>query len=139
MTAPDGAGRTMVEVSGTEALWLLEDTGSGRLAYAQREAVVIRPAVHVFEYGRLVVRAPVQTAALSDRGLLTYQADDLGSPSRAGWSVTVIGPAEEIDDAHEVAHYRRTLRGWVHGPHDAVLRIRPQQVSGYRLHSGQPR
>jgi nitroimidazol reductase NimA-like FMN-containing flavoprotein (pyridoxamine 5'-phosphate oxidase superfamily) len=139
MTAPDGAGRTMVEVSGTEALWLLEGAGSGRLAYAQREAVLVRPAVHVFEYGRLIVRAPVQTAALSGRGLLTYQADDLCPPPRSGWSVTVTGPAEEIDDAHEAAHYRRTLRGWVHGPHDAVLRIRPQQVSGYRLHPGQTR
>jgi hypothetical protein len=44
----------MVEVSGAEALWLLESSSLGRLVYVQRELTVVRPARHVWEYGRLV-------------------------------------------------------------------------------------
>ncbi|MGY3334180.1 hypothetical protein ACVW0K_000279 [Streptomyces filamentosus] len=49
MTVP--AGLRMIEVSGTEALWLLEGSAQGRLAHVQREVAVVRPAAHVVEYG----------------------------------------------------------------------------------------
>ncbi|ALO12471.1 hypothetical protein AQF52_6883 [Streptomyces venezuelae] len=32
----------------------------------------------------------------------------------------------------QAAHYLRTLPGWTYGPHDAVLRITPQTLTGYR-------
>jgi hypothetical protein len=38
-----------------------------------------------------------------------------------------------ITDPDEAAHYLRTLSGWAHGPHDTLIRIRPQSVQGYRL------
>ncbi|NUK05254.1 pyridoxamine 5'-phosphate oxidase family protein [Streptomyces lunaelactis] len=123
----------MVEVSGTEALWLLEGAAQGRLVYIQRESSVIRPAVHLLQYGRLIVRTPAQATALSDRATLTYHADEIRVAGGTGWTVTATGPAEVITDADEAAHYRRTLPGWVHGPHDTLLRIRPQAVTGFRL------
>ncbi|MGW1086407.1 pyridoxamine 5'-phosphate oxidase family protein [Streptomyces sp. NPDC002596] len=122
----------MTEVSGAEALWLLESVGQGRLVYFQREIAVVRPAVHVVQYGRLIVRAPAQEAALADRVALTYQADEIRADG-SGWTVTVTGPAEIVRDADETAHYRRTLPGWAHGPHDTLVRIRPQAVTGFRL------
>jgi len=134
MTPP--APRRMVEVSGAEALWLLEGSAHGRLAYVQRESVVVRPAAHVLEYGRLVVRTPAQAAALSGRVTLTYHADEIRDATGTGWTITVTGPAEVITDPNEAAHYRRTLRGWVHGPHDTLVRIHPQSVQGFRLVHG---
>ncbi|MCM1969519.1 pyridoxamine 5'-phosphate oxidase family protein [Streptomyces sp. G1] len=131
MTVP--ADRRMIEVSGTEALWLLEGSAQGRLVYVQRELAVVRPATHVMEYGRLVVRAPVQAATIPDRALLTYQVDEIRSPAGTGWTVSAHGPADIIADPDEAAHYRRTLPGWAHGPHDTLLRLHPQQVSGFRL------
>ncbi|WP_254708566.1 pyridoxamine 5'-phosphate oxidase family protein [Streptomyces lunaelactis] len=131
MTTP--VSRRMVEVSGTEALWLLEGAAQGRLVYIQRESSVIRPAVHLLQYGRLIVRTPAQATALSDRATLTYHADEIRVAGGTGWTVTATGPAEVITDADEAAHYRRTLPGWVHGPHDTLLRIRPQTVTGFRL------
>lgn len=133
MTAPAPAGLRMIEVSGTEALWLLEGSSQGRLVYVQREQAVIRPATHVMAYGRLVVRAPVQAAAALARNLLTYQVNDVHSPAGTGWTVTACGPADVITDPDEAAHYRRTLSGWSHGPHDTLLRLHPQSVSGFRL------
>ncbi|MCX5380824.1 pyridoxamine 5'-phosphate oxidase family protein [Streptomyces sp. NBC_00091] len=125
--------RRMLDVSGTEALWLLEGSTQGRLVYIQREQAVVRPATHVLEYGRLVVRAPVQAATVGTRALLTYQVDEIRHPAGTGWTVTAHGPADVITDPDEAAHYRRTLPGWSHGPHDTLLRLRPQSVSGFRL------
>ncbi|MGI5254165.1 pyridoxamine 5'-phosphate oxidase family protein [Actinacidiphila glaucinigra] len=127
------AARRMVEVSGTEALWLLESAAQGRLVYLRREVAVVRPAVHVLQYGRLIVRTPAQEAALAGRGLLTYHADEIRVAGGTGWTVTATGPAGVITDPDEAAHHRRTLPGWAHGPHDSLVRIHPQTVSGFRL------
>ncbi|MGW5779446.1 pyridoxamine 5'-phosphate oxidase family protein [Streptomyces sp. NPDC003863] len=133
MTAPTTPARVMVEVSGTESLWLLEGAAQGLLIHSRRDRAVVRPAVHVLECGRLVVRAPVQGGLVAGRPTLTYQVQDVRLPAATGWSVTVTGPAEAVTDPDEAAHYRRTLPGWAYGPHDTVLRIQPQTVTGYRL------
>jgi pyridoxamine 5'-phosphate oxidase-like protein len=128
-TAP--ATLRMVEVSGAEALWLLEGSSLGRLAYVQRDLTVVRPARHVWEYGRLVVRAPAPAAAVP--ATATYHVEEIRAVPGTGWTVTVAGPAEVITDPDEAAHYRRTLSGWTHGPHDTLLRLHPQTVTGFRL------
>ncbi|MEU0835470.1 pyridoxamine 5'-phosphate oxidase family protein [Streptomyces sp. NPDC005969] len=133
MTTPAPNAGRMVELSGAEALWLLEGAAQGRLVYVQREQAVVRSAVHVLEYGRLIVRTPVQADVVSGRPVLTYQADEIRLPVGTGWSVTVTGPAEPVTDSAEAAHYLRTLSGWAYGPHDTLLRLRPQTVTGYRL------
>ncbi|MFF8911076.1 pyridoxamine 5'-phosphate oxidase family protein [Streptomyces olivaceoviridis] len=130
MTTPPASLR-MVEVSGAEALWLLEGSSLGRLVYAQRELAVVRPARHVWEYGRLVVRTPVPAAAVP--ATATYHVDEIRAVPGTGWTVTVYGPAEVITDPNEAAHYRRTLSGWTHGPHDTLLRLQPKTVTGFRL------
>ncbi|WP_443033135.1 pyridoxamine 5'-phosphate oxidase family protein [Streptomyces sp. A1-5] len=123
----------MVDISGEEALYLLGGASLGRLVYEQREAIAIRPASHVLEYGRLIVRTPVPAAALSARVAVTYHADQINPTTGTGWAVTASGLAEAVTDEGEAAHYRRTLSGWAHGPHDALLRIHPQTVAGYRF------
>ncbi|MGW4754725.1 pyridoxamine 5'-phosphate oxidase family protein [Streptomyces chartreusis] len=125
------AALRMAEVSGAEALWLVEGSSLGRLVYPQRGQSAIRPARHVWEYGRLIVRAPVRAAALPET--VTYQVDEIRVVGGTGWTVTLSGPAEVIGDPDEAAHYRRTLTGWTHGPHDTVLCLRPTTVSGFRL------
>ncbi|CCK25795.1 hypothetical protein BN159_1416 [Streptomyces davaonensis JCM 4913] len=130
MSIPPAALR-MVEVSGAEALWLLEGSSLGRLVYAQRELTVVRPGRHVWEYGRLVVRTPVPAPAVP--ATATYQVDEIRAVAGTGWTVTVSGPAEVITNPDEAAHYLRTLSGWTHGPHDTLMRLHPKTVSGFRL------
>ncbi|MER7187177.1 pyridoxamine 5'-phosphate oxidase family protein [Streptomyces hyaluromycini] len=120
-----------VEVSGAEALWLLEGSALGRLVYPQREVTVIRPGRATWEYGRLVVRAPAPAAAIP--ATATYHVDEVRAATGTGWSVTVTGPVDVITDPNEAAHYQRTLAGWSHGPHDTLLRLHPKTVSGFRL------
>ncbi|WP_241777931.1 pyridoxamine 5'-phosphate oxidase family protein [Streptomyces sp. CT34] len=133
MTVPPTAVRRMVDISGEEALYLLAGASLGRLMYEQRDALAVRPASHVLEYGRLIVRAPVPAAALSARVTVTYHADQINPTTGTGWAVTVSGLAEAIADQSEAAHYLRTLSGWAHGPHDTLLRIHPQTATGYRF------
>ncbi|MET8945779.1 pyridoxamine 5'-phosphate oxidase family protein [Streptomyces sp. NPDC004542] len=121
----------MVEVSGAEALWLLEGSTLGRLVYVHRDLAVVRPARHVWAYGRLVVRAPAPAAAVP--ATATYHVDDVRAVPGTGWAVTVSGPAEVVGDPDEAAHYRRTLTGWAHGPHDTLVRLHPTTVTGFRL------
>ncbi len=130
MSTSPGALR-MVEVSGAEALWLLEGSSLGRLVYLQRDLTVVRPARHVWEYGRLVVRTPAPAAAVP--ATATYHVDEIRAVPGTGWTVTASGPAEVITDRDEAAHYHRTLTGWTHGPHDTILRIHPKNVTGFRL------
>ncbi|KUO20065.1 pyridoxamine 5'-phosphate oxidase family protein [Streptomyces dysideae] len=134
MNTPPTALR-MIEVSGAEALWLLEGSTQGRLVYPQRDLTAVRPARHVWEYGRLVVRTPAPVAAVPNSA--TYHVDEVGTKTGTGWTVTVTGPVDVIDDPHETAHYRRTLTGWIHGPHDTLLRLSPQTVTGFRLAGGE--
>ncbi|MFF3467999.1 pyridoxamine 5'-phosphate oxidase family protein [Streptomyces sp. NPDC002619] len=124
----------MTEVSGPEAVWLLEGSSLGRLVYVQREQAVVRPARHVWEFGSLIVRTPTPAAAVSVSA--TYQVDEVGAVTGTGWTVTASGPADAITDPDEAAHYKRTLPGWVHGPHDTLVRIRPQTVTGFRFAQG---
>ncbi|MEV6199593.1 hypothetical protein AB0M64_06435 [Streptomyces sp. NPDC051771] len=48
------------------------------------------------------------------------------------------GPAEPVTDTAEVAHHFRALPGWAYCPHDALLRITPQTVTGYRPGTAKP-
>ncbi|MGW3943437.1 pyridoxamine 5'-phosphate oxidase family protein [Streptomyces phaeochromogenes] len=121
----------MVEVSGAEALWLLEGSALGRLVYPQRDQTVLRPGRHAWEFGRLVVRTPAPSAAVPASA--TYHVDELRAATGTGWTVTVAGRVDVITDPDEAAHYQRTLAGWSHGPHDTLLRLHPKTVTGFRL------
>ncbi|MDQ0766762.1 pyridoxamine 5'-phosphate oxidase family protein [Streptomyces canus] len=120
----------MTEDSGAEAVWLLEGSPLGRLVYVQREQAAARPARHVGEFGRLIVRTPTPPAALPLSA--AYPVDDVGAATDTGWTVTATGPADVITDPDEAVHYQRTLPGWEHGPHDTVVRIRLQSATGFR-------
>ncbi|MEV3859085.1 pyridoxamine 5'-phosphate oxidase family protein [Streptomyces sp. NPDC050095] len=139
MSTPNTPHQTprMTEVSGAEALWLLEGSSYGRLVYVQRELPVLRPARHVWGVGRLVVRAPAAASAVP--ATATYHVDDVDPANGTGWTVTTTGPVEVVRDRDEAAHYRRTLTGWTYGPHDTFLRLRPQSITGFRLTMGDAR
>ncbi|MEW2048032.1 pyridoxamine 5'-phosphate oxidase family protein [Streptomyces sp. NPDC005476] len=131
-----------VEVSGVEALWLLEGSSPGRLVYAQRESAVIRPAPHMWECGRMVVRTPTPAAAVP--ATATHHVDESRAVPGASRKVTVCGPPQVITGPDEAAlpHCpegvggtpdRRTLSGRSHGPHDTLPRLHPETVTGFRL------
>jgi hypothetical protein len=130
VSTPAGTAR-MVEVSGPQALWLLEGGSQGRLVCVQRDLAVVRPARHVWGYGRPAVRVPAPARAVP--AVATYHVDEMRVVPGTGWTVTVRGPAEAITDLGEAAHHRRTPSGWSHGAHGTLLRLHPKTATGFRL------
>jgi len=65
----------IAEVSGAEALWLLEGGMLGRLVYTQRDVTAARPGRHAREFGRRVVRTPAPAAAVP--ATATYDVDEV--------------------------------------------------------------
>jgi hypothetical protein len=102
--SPDPAPRRLVEVSGAEAFYLLEGSRTGRLVHIHRDAPLVRPATHVLEYGRLIVRTPVPEAMLGPGTTVTYDMDEIRTVIGTGWSVTATGPGEPITDLDEPSH-----------------------------------
>ncbi|WP_069760192.1 hypothetical protein [Streptomyces sp. LUP47B] len=112
----------LTEVSGAEAVRLLDGSTPVRPAHVQRGMAAAPPVRHVGEFVRRIVRTLTPTPP---EPLSLSAADNR-------WTVTAVGPADVFTDLGEAAHYRCTPPGRVHGPHDPVVRIRPQSATGYR-------
>ncbi|MEU6256711.1 pyridoxamine 5'-phosphate oxidase family protein [Streptomyces sp. NPDC047043] len=135
----------MSDVSGAEAVWLLEGSAPRRPVFVRRGQAVVRPARHVWEFGGLIVRTPTPAAAVPLS--VTYKVDEVGAETGIGWTVTATGPADVITDPDEAAlphclkgmggaPVQRTLPGRVHGLHDTLVRIRSQSLTGFRFTRG---
>ena len=122
--------RRMIEVSGSETPWL-EGGAQGHLLYARCAIPVGRPAVPVLLYGPLMVRMTAPTATLARRP--GSHADEIKTVGGTGGTVIPTGPAEIITAPDEASHYRGPVPGRVHAPHDTLMWLRPQSVTGFRL------
>jgi hypothetical protein len=65
---------------------------------------------------------------------MTFEADHLEPGVKAGWSVLIVGPAEDLGSTAEAVSLRDSVRHWARGTRPHVLRIRAGEVTGRRLH-----
>jgi nitroimidazol reductase NimA-like FMN-containing flavoprotein (pyridoxamine 5'-phosphate oxidase superfamily) len=134
-----------VELSREECLDLLAVGGVGRLAVnVGGSAPAIRPINYLFDERSqsIVFRSDYGSKLF---GLITsrkaaFEVDAIHSATRSGWSVIVIGVAEEIRDPFELRRLARAgLEPWAAGPKAHWLRIRTQLVTGRRIEAEAPR
>ncbi|MER6205931.1 pyridoxamine 5'-phosphate oxidase family protein [Streptomyces sp. NPDC001642] len=131
--------RQAVELDEAEALRLLGGVGLGRVVFSRQALPVIRPVNHIVAGGDVIVgthqgsglAAYVRGSAVGT--VLAYEADDIDSVSRLGWSVVVTGYGRLVTDPAELDGLRDRLRPWVDRPLDLAVRIRPELVTGLRL------
>jgi len=124
-------------LSRDECLRLLAEHNFGRLAVTM-EVPVIRPVNYTFdERSQSVV---FRTAAGSKFHALLLQAnaafeiDGIDSESRTGWSVIIIGMAEEITNPSELRRLDRLgLEHWAPGSKPHWMRIRAWTVTGREI------
>jgi hypothetical protein len=130
--------RTAVRVlSRDECLQLLAAHNFGRLAVTM-ETPVIRPVNYAFdERSQSVV---FRTAAGSKFHALLLQAnaafeiDGIDADARTGWSVIIIGMAEEITNPSEIRRLERLgLDHWAPGDKPYWMRIRAWTVTGRQI------
>lgn len=140
--APESAlpPHAMQPLTRDEALALLAGAGFGRIVFSHHALPAIRPVNHILDGGSIVVRTH-EGAALNalvrgagDEGVVVaYEADEIDPVTRTGWSVIATGYATAVTDPAELDRYRVLLRPWVGGRRDHAIRVRPVEVTAYRL------
>src|SRR5262249_10283540 len=129
--------RVMRPLTREQAMLLLRSVPMGRIAFTHRAMPAIRPVNHIVdEAGRISIRshegAAIVTAADAARGtVVSYEADQIDTDARAGWSVVATGLARIVDDPALAAAYRRELRPWVTGTMDYIISIEPTIITAF--------
>jgi nitroimidazol reductase NimA-like FMN-containing flavoprotein (pyridoxamine 5'-phosphate oxidase superfamily) len=124
-------------LSRDECLRLLAEHSFGRLAVSM-ETPVIRPVNYAFdEPSQSVVFRTADGSkfhALLLQANAAFEIDGIDAGARTGWSVIIIGMAEEITNPSEVRRLDRLgLEHWVPGPKPHWMRIRAWTVTGRQI------
>ncbi|MDQ1490686.1 MAG: uncharacterized protein QOJ23_3200 [Actinomycetota bacterium] len=126
-------------LTAAECRRLLPRAAVGRLAVPTPNFPTLEPVAFAVVEGELVVavRAGSAADAIAPGTVVAFEADALDPAHRAGWSVVVKGPVEELD-ADVVALVRPSLAPWPVATTDRLLLIRSERITGQRVVSGLP-
>jgi Pyridoxamine 5'-phosphate oxidase len=118
------------------ALHLLGSVRLGRIAFTIDALPTIRSVNHIVDHGDVIVRGHrgvdvVLRAAAG--GVVAYSADVIDPRTYVGWSVTLTGVAQMIDDSGMLARYPLVVRAWEAHEPGYVIRIHPEIVTGIEL------
>jgi hypothetical protein len=120
----------------TEALELLGSVVLGRIAFTVDALPTIRPVNHIVDHGEVIVRGHrgVDVVLKAAAGkVVSYSADVIDPRTYVGWSVTLTGMAELIEDSAMLARYPEVVRPWEAYEEGYVIRIHPEIVTGLEL------
>ncbi|MGW6980491.1 pyridoxamine 5'-phosphate oxidase family protein [Streptomyces sp. NPDC054932] len=138
-------GRQMEELGVDEALQLLGTAELGRIVFTRHALPAVRPVNHVLDRGDIIIRvqdgstlAALLAAQQGSGVVVAYEADDIDPGEHLGWSVVATGYATAVTDPDEIQRYVHLLEPWVAGNASGAIRIRPDLVTGFRLHEGRP-
>ena len=136
--ARDTRGATH-ELSREECLKLLASHHFGRVAVAgATDAPVIRPVNYVFDQSsQSVVFRTAQGSkfsALLRAAKAAFEIDGIDEQTRTGWSVIIVGVAEEVTRPTELDRLNRLgLDPWVSGTKPHWMEVRAWTVAGRRI------
>lgn len=136
------SSRLLTDLTAEASLRLLGSISLGRIVFTAHALPAIRPVNHIVDNGTIIIRSHLGAAIVSaaqapDGVVVAYEADTIDLADHLGWSVIVIGLAQQVTDPAEIRRYQGLLRPWVAGRMDYVIRIRPELVTGFRLTSGE--
>jgi uncharacterized protein len=117
-------------------LALLGAGGIGRVAVSIGAVPAVFPVNYAMLDGEVVFRTGRGTRldAAMRHAVVAFEVDDVDPLYREGWSVLVVGIADEIaDDARRARAEALPLRPWAPGSAERVMVIRPELVSGGRI------
>jgi uncharacterized protein len=119
-----------------ESMRLLESVRWGRCAWSGPEGPRILPVNYTVLEGHVFFRTSLygSLADAASGNALALEADELDERLSSGWSVVVLGRAEQVEDAAEAASlFRHLPQPWAPGSRPVLVRIVPAQVTGRRF------
>ena len=129
--------RAGLEILGApQCLVLIGRVQVGRVAVTIDEGPVIFPVNFIVLDGSVVFRTDEGTKldAAVRNVKVAFEADAVHSTFEIGWSVVILGTAEEVHDPAEVERaIQMRLRSWAPGIRSHVVRITATSVSGRRI------
>jgi len=98
------------------------------------------PAIFPVNYGMMdgavvfYTGEGVKLRAALDGAVVAFEVDAVDTTTHSGWSVMIVGLAEDVTDPDELAAVGRLgLEPWAGGERSHAVRIRPQFISGRRV------
>jgi nitroimidazol reductase NimA-like FMN-containing flavoprotein (pyridoxamine 5'-phosphate oxidase superfamily) len=130
-------GSEILDLSRDECLRLLRSHTFGRVAVTM-DTPLIRPVNYIFDEpsNSIVFRTARGSKfhGLLRAGTAAFEVDAVEPHSRSGWSVIVVGMAEEVTSPTEVRRLDGlSLEPWAPGHKGHWMRIRARTVSGRRV------
>lgn len=130
----DEAG--VASIAPSACLALLAVGGIGRVAVSIGAVPAVFPVHYAMLDGDVVFRTTRGTNlhGAARNAVVAFEVDDVDASYQAGWSVLVVGTADEItDDARRARAERLPLQPRPPGSAGRVMAIRPELVSGRRI------
>jgi uncharacterized protein len=130
----DGS-RSFEILSEDECLDLLEEGWLGRVAVTMGALPAIFPVNYCAEDGAIyfLTGQGTKLAAAVRSAVVAFEVDEADIGSRQGWSVLVIGRAQEVHLEEAGSSAVSRLGPWAPGDRSHLIRICPEFLSGRRI------
>ncbi|MGV9343583.1 pyridoxamine 5'-phosphate oxidase family protein [Streptomyces spiralis] len=128
------------ELQRHECLRLLATAQVGRIVHTRNALPAVLPVNFALDDdGAVLLRTSADSELLRaiDGAVVAFEADEVDTAARSGWSVVVTGRASVVTDPAD--HRRRARSGpssWVPSPREVFVRIDPELVTGRELAGG---
>lgn len=129
-------GQELDVLNRRQCLDLLQEVRVGRLVLIEDGLPEVQPVNFRLWRDDVVIRVAggAKLKAATSNVVVAFEADELDPDLRTGWSVTVVGHAEPIEDIDELVEVAGTfVEPWVAGRRDHFVRIRSEKITGRRF------
>jgi len=107
----------------------------GRIIYTRQALPAVELVNFALDHGDIVIKTDGdgKLAAATRHTIVAFEADCLDA-QQAGWSVTAIGPSQEVTDPEDIGRLQKIdLDSWAHGTREHFVRVSPELLNGRRL------
>lgn len=138
MSADEGAvrARRLEQMTVDECLAALSSAALGRVAFVANGDPHIVPVNYVLDEGMVVFRTTygITLDSIGGGARVAFEVDRYDDQTHVGWSVVLIGRAEEIWMPEELEAARTLpLRPWAPGDRAHYVHIAPGTITGRRI------
>jgi nitroimidazol reductase NimA-like FMN-containing flavoprotein (pyridoxamine 5'-phosphate oxidase superfamily) len=126
-------GQELDVLNRRQCLDLLQGVRVGRLVFTENGLPEVQPVNFRLWRDDVVIRVAggAKLAAATDKRVVAFEADELDPDLRTGWSVTVLGHAQEVTEVDELVEVAGTfVEPWAEGRRDHFVRIRSEKITG---------